>query len=123
MRDSMESGVLVNGDLHWLAERPQDSSYVLVSLDITKETFKELELPETLENNVLLINLGLLKGFLCLLEQSDSRVKIWVLQNYGVREFWTQRYVVKDEYGIVYRLILSFKGGDILFGNEFGLLL
>ncbi|XP_026384128.1 F-box/kelch-repeat protein At3g23880-like [Papaver somniferum] len=79
---SKASGLLVNGDLHWLAERTQDSSDVLVSIDISKETFKELELPETLENNVLLINLGVLEG-----------------------------------------LILSFKGGEILFGSEFGLLL
>ncbi|XP_026417431.1 F-box/kelch-repeat protein At3g06240-like [Papaver somniferum] len=117
---SNPSGVLVNGDLHWLAQRKGSSDVVLVSLDISNEIFKEVELPkEPSENDLVFRNLGVLKGCLCLfVVDVGVCVEVWVMQNYGVRESWTKRYIVSDKTKYL-RLTWSFKNGEILFGGGY----
>lgn len=59
------SGVLANGFFNWLVGSSGNYSYVLLSLDLSKEKFKELQLPrETLENNTL-TSMGVLKECIC----------------------------------------------------------
>ncbi|XP_026436190.1 F-box protein CPR1-like [Papaver somniferum] len=113
--------VLVNRDFHWLAERPEDSSGFIVSLDISNEIFKETELPiDTSEEDDLCFHeMGALEGCLCLIEGLENHVNIWVIQNYGVRESWTLRYTFKSHRLVNdnVRLMWSFKSGEILFGG------
>ncbi|XP_026398474.1 F-box protein At3g07870-like [Papaver somniferum] len=113
------SGKLVNGNLHWLA-RKKDYSDVLVSLDISNEIFKEIEPPK--ETYGSFYNLGTLEGCLCLLSfDDDDGLNIWVMQNYGVQESWTKRFIMKHKQivddGNLRYMLWPFKSGEILFGS------
>ncbi|XP_026436014.1 F-box/kelch-repeat protein At3g06240-like [Papaver somniferum] len=126
--EGFKSGVLVNGNFHWLADRPEDCSGFLVSLDISNEIFKEMELPiENLEDDLYFYEVGVLEGCLGLLEDLyDDHVRLWVMQNYGVGDSWTVRYTFKDHRILNrdVRLTWSFKSGEILLGGvgTYGLL-
>lgn len=79
--------MIFNGDLHWLP-LGQDN-YVLLSLDISDETFKEMQLPiEVLKENMnRYMFLGVLEGCLCVLVSSvvNDRFEVWEMLDYGVR--------------------------------------
>ncbi|XP_026406135.1 F-box protein CPR1-like [Papaver somniferum] len=117
------AGVLVNGDFHWLAVVP--SRFVVLSLDISDESFNEMQLPDGLKekNKDLRMVLGVLEGCLCALVSSYvNEIKIgyevWKMLDYGVRESWTKLYVIAHESIIsdnhYFRLVWSSKNGDIL---------
>ncbi|XP_026398745.1 F-box/kelch-repeat protein At3g06240-like [Papaver somniferum] len=56
---TLKLGVFVNGELHWLAKVLRGSSEIVVSLDISEETFKEIQLPtEPLVNKHKFTTLG-----------------------------------------------------------------
>ncbi|XP_026389157.1 F-box protein CPR1-like isoform X2 [Papaver somniferum] len=105
-------GVLINGDLHWLAVA-QDK-FFLLSLNFSDETFKELQLlpKELLEKNKNpCMILGLLEGCLCILVNSYANgirihCEVWKMLDYGVRESWTRRYIITRE-SIIVNHILS----------------
>ncbi|XP_026384130.1 F-box protein CPR1-like [Papaver somniferum] len=114
------SGVLVNGNLHWLATK-KGYSDVLVSLDISNEIFIEIEPPK--ETYGLFYNLGTLEGCLCLLlfDDDDDHLNIWVMQNYVVQESWTKRFIVKHKQivddGNLRFMIWPFESGEVLIGS------
>ncbi|XP_026441373.1 F-box/kelch-repeat protein At3g06240-like [Papaver somniferum] len=103
---SNHSGVLVNGVFHWLDRRKGSSNVLLVSLDISNEIFKEMELPKQPSEEIqqrrrewdyrlMFLNLGVVEGCLCLfVVEVAVRVDVWVLQNYGVPDSWTKRYTL-----------------------------
>ncbi|XP_026398477.1 wall-associated receptor kinase 3-like [Papaver somniferum] len=102
-------------------EKKVDKSRVTVSLDISNEIFKEMELPK--EMNIFNTHVAVLEGCLCLFGSlwnvGRSVIEIWVMQSYGERESWTKRHTVKVEIFDNYlRLIMSFKSGEILFGRD-----
>ncbi|XP_026458627.1 F-box protein CPR1-like [Papaver somniferum] len=111
------SGVLVNGNLHWLALG--QNNCLLLSLDIADGSFKEMQLPRHLLEMEMNkdICIGVLQGCLCLLVSSyvngvkDSEV--WEMLDYGVQESWTKRYVMAHESIInerkYFRLVRSLK--------------
>ncbi|XP_026412969.1 F-box/kelch-repeat protein At3g06240-like [Papaver somniferum] len=119
--------VLVNGYLHWLAI--SGSRMIIVSLDISNEEFKEIQLPvELVENKRLnIIADGVLEGCLYLLVKVDEvGVEFWVMQDYGFRESWTKRYVITNEIvtnGRCLSILWNFKNGEILFMEDGGLIL
>ncbi|XP_026411176.1 F-box/kelch-repeat protein At3g06240-like [Papaver somniferum] len=109
-----KSGVLVNGNIHWLAEQGR----LIVSLDISDERFKVMEVPiELRENGHWFITAAVLEGYLCVLVVFDTDtddygdgsddddggdddhgpVEVWVMQDYGVRESWIKRYIITHE--------------------------
>ncbi|XP_026398377.1 F-box protein At3g07870-like [Papaver somniferum] len=117
--NSWNTIVLVSGDLHWLAETNHSYDINLVSQDICKDIFKQVELPiKRLEIfHPYFHRLGVLKGCLCLVAANSGVHEVWVMENYGVRESWTKRYTVNNKTSInVYiRLLCSLKSGKILF--------
>ncbi|XP_026429210.1 F-box protein CPR1-like [Papaver somniferum] len=117
---SEPSGVLVNGVHHWLARNQESHDIVIVSLDITNKKFYELNLPkEPLEKDLEFRNLGVLEGCLCLFVVNIGCVEVWVMQDYGVQESWTKRYITNDETIVkeYMSLMWSFKSGEILLGG------
>ncbi|XP_026459242.1 F-box protein CPR1-like [Papaver somniferum] len=121
-------GVLVNGDFHWLAIA-QDK-FFLLCLDISDESFKELQLlPIELldQKHNPCINLGVLEGCLCVIFTSsvnDVTIhrEVWEMLDYGVQESWTRRYIITHE-NIIRNLFFyvsplwCYENGKILFMN------
>ncbi|XP_026419576.1 F-box protein CPR1-like isoform X2 [Papaver somniferum] len=105
-------GVLINGDLHWLAVA-QDK-FFLLSLNFSDESFKELQLlpKELLEKNKNpCVILGLLEGCLCILVNSyvngvKIHCEVWEMLDYGVQNSWTRRYVITHK-SIIVNHVLS----------------
>ncbi|XP_026445709.1 F-box protein CPR1-like [Papaver somniferum] len=101
------------------------SNYVLLSLDISNESFNEMQLPDELEekNDDLCMVLGVLEGCLCALVSSyvnDAKIgfEVWAMLDFGVQESWVKRYVIGHESIIsdsnYIRLMWTSKNGDIL---------
>ncbi|XP_026384766.1 F-box protein CPR1-like [Papaver somniferum] len=96
-------GVFVNGKFHWLVT-PQ-VKYFLLSLDISDESFKEMQLSEELleKSKDLYMILGVLEGLLCVLFTSyvngnRTHCEVWEMLDYGVEESWTRRHIITHEH-------------------------
>ncbi|XP_026434338.1 F-box/kelch-repeat protein At3g06240-like [Papaver somniferum] len=113
---NLASDVLVNGALHWVLAK-----WVIVSLNISDERFEVIQLPnEPLESKHLFTNVGVLEGCLCVLASvPEICYNVWVMQEYGIRESWTKRYVITHDrilkHDCFLSLLWSFKNGEILF--------
>ncbi|XP_016676532.2 F-box/kelch-repeat protein At3g06240 [Gossypium hirsutum] len=89
-RFNSDSGVHLNGAVHWVFARGKDSSLVsmprlIVAFDFAEGMFRELPRPYDDAENVTAI--GVLGGCLCWLgEQQD----FWVMKEYAVKESWTK---------------------------------
>lgn len=125
-----EPGVLVNRALHWLGVKSaKDSSKAIVSLDVTKESFKEIELPRVCsENKQDFRSVGVFEGCLCVIAFNDvkSHFDVWVMRDYGVRESWIVHFSVIQNWAEIdnfMRLMWSFKNGEALLRNYGDLLL
>ncbi|XP_026432291.1 F-box/kelch-repeat protein At3g06240-like [Papaver somniferum] len=112
---SVSAGVLVNGIYHWLAERkigneelPEDFvlSYedFIVSFDFCEERFKQMHLPKAFQDISTyyrpLCTVGVLEDCLCVVScvrYTCFELEIWVMQDYGVQECWTKRFVIRQE--------------------------
>lgn len=110
-------GLLVNGSFHWLAGSKRGT--LIVSLDISDERFKEIELPiECLKKRSRFITEAMLDGCLSVLVRND---RVWVMQDYGIRESWIKRYSITNEmitkHPYSLRYIRFFKNGEVLFMN------
>ncbi|XP_026379956.1 F-box protein CPR1-like [Papaver somniferum] len=122
------SGVLVNGHLHWLVSGEDDFlpyyNFLLISLDISDDSFKEMQLPkEFLEESTGII-LGELEGCLCALVSSDGygalvHFEVWKMLDHGIRESMSERYVIVHDSFVstpfYFKLVWSFNNGEILF--------
>ncbi|KAG5549737.1 hypothetical protein RHGRI_014887 [Rhododendron griersonianum] len=82
-----DSGIFVSGVLHWTS---RDSNWIIVSLDLAKETYGEVLQPDYDRVCCLDLGLGVLSGCLCLLRQYDDCADVWVMKDYGIRESWTK---------------------------------
>ncbi|KAB2061911.1 hypothetical protein ES319_A10G118300v1 [Gossypium barbadense] len=89
-RFNSDSGVHLNGAVHWVFARGKDFSLVsmprlIVAFDFAEGKFRELPRPYDDAENVTAV--GVLGGCLCWLgEQQD----FWVMKEYAVKESWTK---------------------------------
>lgn len=101
----------MNNALHWLAENCQSHKFI-VSFNFESEVFHALPLPPAFyhwgkEDEMLQflhqpwkapsqdsnMSLGALRGHLCICNNYIStRVDIWVMKDYGVKESWSKEY-------------------------------
>ncbi|KAI7735623.1 hypothetical protein M8C21_031939 [Ambrosia artemisiifolia] len=87
-----DSGKFSNGALHWAASQDFGSSYswIIVSLDLAKETYGEILQPVYDEGDKDL-TLGVLGESLCVLcNYRGIRADVWVMKVYGVKDSWTK---------------------------------
>ncbi|XP_076948104.1 F-box/kelch-repeat protein At3g23880-like [Bidens hawaiensis] len=86
-------GKFCNGALHWVASKDDGSSsysWLIVSLDLAKETYGEVLQPVYEEGDKDLA-LGSLKEWLCVLcDYRGIRADVWVMKVYGVKDSWTK---------------------------------
>ncbi|XP_026410065.1 F-box/kelch-repeat protein At3g06240-like [Papaver somniferum] len=81
-------GLLLNGAFHWLctAEKTSSSSEVIVSFDISNARLIDVSIPEETTKQEKLV--GVLTDYLCLLSSTRSRIHVWVMMDYGVKDSW-----------------------------------
>ncbi|THG05611.1 F-box/kelch-repeat protein At3g23880-like [Camellia sinensis] len=87
-----DSGKFANGALHWAVKGGDDlsNSWIIVSLDLAKETYKEVMKPDY-EDGCSYSALGVVGGCLCVLcNYRGTRADVWVMKGFGMREFWTK---------------------------------
>ncbi|XP_062014456.1 F-box/kelch-repeat protein At3g23880-like [Rosa rugosa] len=89
---SAHAATHVNGALHWMA-RQGLNSWVIISLDLTTETYMEVPQPDFYGTPVEHIGIGESStGCLCLNVHNGAGSQsydFWVMKEYGVRESWT----------------------------------
>ncbi|XP_026436195.1 F-box protein At3g07870-like [Papaver somniferum] len=122
-------GVLSSGASRWFGKmRDTYSSSVIISLDMSDEKFKVLQLPkEPLESRHTFLSIGELKGCLSVVvEVAKARVEVWVMQDYRVEESWTKRYIITHERVLErtfhLQLMWGFENDEMLFtfGGKLG---
>ncbi|XAR62780.1 hypothetical protein NMG60_11017653 [Bertholletia excelsa] len=87
-----DSGTFANGKLHWaaIADTGSRYSWVIVSLDLAKETYGEVPQPSYDEGDSDL-TLGVLNGCICVLSHYPGvHADVWIMNEYGRRESWTK---------------------------------
>lgn len=89
-----DSGKFLRGTVNWLASRDSYSSWVIVSLDLEKESYRELLQPDYGGVTVVTLSLGVLRDCLCILSHSDTFSDIWLMNEYGNKDSWTKLFRV-----------------------------
>jgi F-box interacting protein len=102
----------LNGTINWLAiNKYFYSSYVysyithveqfvIVSLDLSTETYKQLLLPQGFDKVPFVQpNLNVLKGCLCFSHDSNKTEEfvLWQMKEYGVQESWTRLFKIRNQ--------------------------
>ncbi|KAF7837207.1 F-box/kelch-repeat protein [Senna tora] len=112
-----DMGKFVSGTLNWLASRTSASrsSFVVISLDLGKESYVELSQPDY-EAGVSTLTLGVLRDCLCILSHYGTYSNVWIMKDFGVKESWTK--LLRIPY-LVYPLsLLCTKDGCISESSE-----
>ncbi|CAA2989858.1 F-box kelch-repeat At3g23880-like [Olea europaea subsp. europaea] len=94
-----EKSNLLNGAFHWIAIHGKDNKepppFLLVSLEIGTETYRELSLPWISCCTQRFPQLCVLKGKLCLYNLFFSKsFDLWVIEEYGVMESLTKMFTI-----------------------------
>jgi len=84
-------GVFVSGTVNWLES--DDSS--IISLDLEKESYQQLFLPD-FENLNDWLTLSELRDSLCVFATCDLILNVWIMKEYGNQESWTKVYSVSN---------------------------
>ncbi|CAJ2658999.1 unnamed protein product [Trifolium pratense] len=87
----MDSGIFVSGTINWLTSKPWgEKSCFVVSLDLGKESYQKVLLPDHREEDVTISYLSVLRDCLCMMYGHD----IWIMKEYGNKESWTKLFSV-----------------------------
>jgi len=80
-------GVFVSGTVNWFA------SDVIISLDLEKESYQKLSLPD-FENENDSWTLGVVRDCLCVFASNEIHWDVWIMTEYGNQESWTKLYTI-----------------------------
>ncbi|GAU47965.1 hypothetical protein TSUD_280240 [Trifolium subterraneum] len=87
----MDSGIFVSGTINWLISKPRrERSCFIVSLDLGKESYRKVVLPDHRKEDVTILYLSVLRDCLCMIYGHD----IWIMKEYGNNESWTKLFTV-----------------------------
>ncbi|KAH6765199.1 hypothetical protein C2S51_016448 [Perilla frutescens var. frutescens] len=120
-------GAFLNGNLHWLAfdskECPQISCF-----DVETELFSILACPPDRPHDLAYFCCFTVLGDnLCVCDNLEDMIVIWLMKDYGVEKSWTKEYVIKipsyvrNQLGKFcgYRFpVKIFEDGDVLIAEE-----
>ncbi|XP_058201584.1 F-box/kelch-repeat protein At3g23880-like [Rhododendron vialii] len=102
---SVNSGPIVNGNLHWFASKNDSGTHFLsphqiICFNAHTDKFEEVQLPEPRgEEGDIICGLGVLDGCLCMSRSgcpgnSESNVEVLIMKEYGVKNSWAIRFVI-----------------------------
>jgi hypothetical protein len=83
-------GIFVCGTVNWF------SYYVIISLDLEKESCQEICLPDSADE-INSWDLGVVRDSLCVFANSDEYWDVWIMKEYGNQESWTICYTIPVE--------------------------
>ncbi|XP_042509364.1 F-box protein CPR1-like [Macadamia integrifolia] len=119
-------GVFANYALHWVAGRDLEPDNFIISFDLQDEEFREVPLPDFLDNYSYMY-VGVLGGQLCFLCRISSRFEVWVMKDYGVRDSWVKLFTIEQPEVISSlghaRPLCYSKNGEVIFNKSDGPLL
>ncbi|TYJ17648.1 hypothetical protein E1A91_A09G066900v1 [Gossypium mustelinum] len=87
-----ESGVLLNGTIHWMVsfEDGVDCRCVVAAFSLEEEVFSDMPAPDIVDTSFEFV-VGVLNGCLCVLHsRNQMHNDFWVMTEYGVGESWTK---------------------------------
>ncbi|KEH24840.1 putative F-box domain-containing protein [Medicago truncatula] len=89
-------GKFVSGTINWvILDRENDSSRVILSLDLGNESYQEILQPNYgLDEPLHNFSLGVYRDYLCVLAHTKSFLDIWVMKDFGNKESWTKLFIV-----------------------------
>lgn len=120
------SGKFVSGTLNWAAN--YSSFWVIVSLDLQKETYREVLPPNYEKEECSIPTLGVLKGCLCMnYDYRKTDFVVWLMKDYGVRESWVKLVTIPylpnpEDFSYSGPFCIS-ENGELLLMFEFDLIL
>ncbi|CAJ2658510.1 unnamed protein product [Trifolium pratense] len=76
--------------INWLASNDSDTLWIIVSLDLEKECYQELVLPNYGAVTVETLTLGVVRDCLCIVANSDTFSDVWLMKEYGNKDSWTK---------------------------------
>ncbi|XP_042514023.1 F-box protein CPR1-like [Macadamia integrifolia] len=117
-------GFLVNSAIHWLAESETIADTVsstVISFDFKDEEFREVPLPDFVEDNFDM-RIGVLGGELCVIcNFVGVHVELWVMKHYGAKESWVKQFSIEQSvigsFDYI-RPICYSKIGEVLFEKD-----
>ncbi|KAL3505734.1 hypothetical protein ACH5RR_031116 [Cinchona calisaya] len=88
----LDSGVYINGAIHWLASFAVGNFSVIAAFDLASEEFKEVQPPSALDKGNFKCNkLVVLKGCLgMVVNHFNGQTDVWIMKEYGMGESWTK---------------------------------
>ncbi|KAK7303216.1 hypothetical protein RJT34_14118 [Clitoria ternatea] len=124
------SGKFVSGTLNWAANHYVGSSslWVIVSLDLHKETYREVLPPYYEKEDCSTPTLGVLRGSLCMnYDYRKTHFVVWMMKDYGVRESWVKLVTIPylpnpEDFSYSGPYYIS-ENGEVLLMFEFDLIL
>ncbi|MBA0587365.1 hypothetical protein Gorai_000497 [Gossypium raimondii] len=87
-----ESGVLLNGTIHWMVsfEDGVDCRCVVAAFSLEEEVFSDMPAPDIVNTSFEFV-VGVLNGCLCVLHsRNQMHNDFWVMTEYGVGKSWTK---------------------------------
>jgi len=135
---SLNNGMHLSGTINWLAIHEYFYSlykyesisnvkqFVIVSLDLSTETYKQLLLPQGFDEVPCFQPvLKVLMESLCFSHDSKkSEFVLWQMKEYGVQESWTKLFKISYQslqFGDAFQMVCIYKNGDIvIIANQFG---
>ena len=115
--------IFLNGALHTVAMTSRHR--FILSFDVNDESFREIMLPFNYSDVVTNYHLALFKGSLAVFAFARSfgvvLCHIWVMEEYGVAEFWTRKYMVPMIWVRVGNFYCCTDNGELLIKNATGL--
>ncbi|XP_058723825.1 F-box/kelch-repeat protein At3g23880-like [Vicia villosa] len=85
-----ESGKFASGAINWLTYMHTRSSWVILSLDLEKEFYRDLPQPDYGGVNVVSFNLEVLRECLCIFSHTETYTDVWLMKEYGNKDSWTK---------------------------------
>ncbi|KAK9282740.1 hypothetical protein L1049_010960 [Liquidambar formosana] len=109
---SKQSGTTVNGALHWVVH--EDHYYsVIIYFDLAEMKFKEVPRPDS-TSWCRKFDFAVSGGCICEVDNKGSHAEVWVMMEYGVKESWTNLFVIRCQ-SLKYLMPLGFtKNGKFL---------
>ncbi|CAJ2639680.1 unnamed protein product [Trifolium pratense] len=114
--DNIASGIFVSGTINWLASKHwHHSPCFIVSLDLGKESFQKILLPDYGEEDVSILYLSVLRDCLCMMYGHD----VWIMKEFGNKESWTKLFSVSDmrdpsKSSYLTKTVYTFDDGQVL---------